>query len=108
MNIHKIFALILLITLQTQTATAAHTLPNTNLRVIGLVTAGAVITGIGLTILKTIVDKIIEDDPTITETTLRRKITTILRYSYGTVIGFAATASGLALIANCDNEYLIN
>lgn len=107
----KIFALaLLLVTVQANSiqAAAVTTLPNTSLRVIALSALGTALAGYSLTMVFNIINKIIENDPTIDETTLRQKVTGTLRYGFGLAASMAGTIAGFAIIVNSNKDPFIS
>jgi hypothetical protein len=105
-----LFALLTSMALQTNyTYSGNHSLPSTSLRVIGLALAGAGITYLSITTLKNVIDKILEENPTINnEETLRAKYITALRYTFGISASVAGVLIGLYTLSNVDNsEFLI-
>ena len=97
----KLLALMLLVTVFSQSARADF---QSNIRTIGLTATGAVLSYYSLTTLKTIVDKILEENPAIDERTLSQKINSFLRYGFGFTTSALGTLLGVLIIAQSNSE----
>lgn len=104
----KLFAFVLLLsTQQVVPSIERKTLPNSDLRVIVLTTLGSATVVYCSTLVATIINKIIENDPTIDETTLRQKVVTTLRYGFGLVTGLVGIIAGMSTIVNANKDPFI-
>lgn len=110
-TIKKIFALALLITVQAQSLCAVGettTLPNSDLRVIALAVGGTALSGAALVMVYNLINKIVETDPNLDETTLRQKVVTALRYGFGLTAGLVGVAAGVYAIVNSNKDPFIS
>lgn len=74
------------------------------IRSTALVLAGGAVAYKCLEMTKKIMDKILEEDPTLDDATLLKKVTTILRYGFGLTTALAGTYCAIIIIANANNE----
>jgi hypothetical protein len=95
----KAFALFLLVTIFSQSLHAEESA----VRTWGLASAGLGVT-IGATIiLKSILEKILEENPAVDERTVYQKIHAFLRYGFGFSVAALGAYIGLVTLANANN-----
>lgn len=84
-----------------------HALPNTNLRVIGLVAAGGGILFVFTALLKNLIDKVFEENTGASEATLKEKVISAVRYTLGCSTAVAGMLVGLYTIANANTPHFL-
>jgi hypothetical protein len=96
-------ALIALLCANIFAQTAQATMQPT-IRSVALTAVGGAIAYKCLETTKKIIDMILEEDPTLDDATLLKKVTILLRYGFGLTTAVAGTYCAVAIIANANNE----
>lgn len=80
-------------------------LPKSTISVMGLTAIGALLTGISVYGIKTIIDKILEENPNQNQETVREQINGLVRNCIAFIAGSTGAYCGLLILNNCDNPY---